>query len=419
MIDLARTFDRTGLFGLADFIQRLGELVRAQPREEQAATLPENSDVVRLMTIHQAKGLEFPVVVLPDLAATTGGGHLTVAHWDRRFGCIVRPPADDDPPLFSDLGWKFWRVGETLDDWHEDLRTLYVACTRAEDYLILSAALPEPMKPANTAITVLAGQFDIRTGNCLDAAIPTGERPQICVPPSDGSAEDTRLVPSTVEPAVALTAADADAVAPIPVRRPPGAVVRLAPPSKDQHQRDDGRERVLRAVLADWDFRDHDGWQHHLADALSAVASVARSSPLADELALGLRAFAESELRRRIAAAKEAWRDLEYLFRSSDDGVVLQGWIDLLWRDTAGQTHVLGWDFARAAGRDPWRGRKNDLLVQAWAIKRQTDVWPHSIVLYSFARAADLTTTPGQRQARLALETIITKQGVTSVDRVE
>src|SRR5262249_13896305 len=66
LVDLARTFDRSGLFGLAEFITRLGDLVRSQPREEQAATQPENVDVVRLMSIHQAKGLEFPVVFVPD-----------------------------------------------------------------------------------------------------------------------------------------------------------------------------------------------------------------------------------------------------------------------------------------------------------------------------------------------------------------
>src|SRR5207248_5754478 len=38
LIELARTFDRSGLFGLAEFIPRLGDLVKAQPREEQAAT---------------------------------------------------------------------------------------------------------------------------------------------------------------------------------------------------------------------------------------------------------------------------------------------------------------------------------------------------------------------------------------------
>ncbi|MFO0925730.1 MAG: 3'-5' exonuclease [Gemmataceae bacterium] len=76
LIDLARTFDRLqGLFGLAEFIGWLGDLVAAQPRENEQAARPENADVIRLMTIHQAKGLEFPVVVVPDLAADRGGPH--------------------------------------------------------------------------------------------------------------------------------------------------------------------------------------------------------------------------------------------------------------------------------------------------------------------------------------------------------
>src|SRR5262249_48037532 len=119
LVELARTFDRSGLFGLADFIARLGDLVENQPREEQAATQPENADVVRLMSIHQAKGLESPVVVLPDLAAAVGGAPLPVAHWDARLGCAVRPPTDEETPPFSDQAWALWRMREDVEDWHE------------------------------------------------------------------------------------------------------------------------------------------------------------------------------------------------------------------------------------------------------------------------------------------------------------
>src|SRR5437660_9662711 len=131
LIDLARTFDRSGLFGLAEFIARLGDLVRSQPREEQAATQPENADVVRLMSIHQAKGLEFPVVFVPDFASTAGGSPRPAAAWDPQFGCVARPPADEDGPPFPDFAWRLFEACGELEDWHEDLRTLYVACTRA------------------------------------------------------------------------------------------------------------------------------------------------------------------------------------------------------------------------------------------------------------------------------------------------
>src|SRR5262249_52769037 len=128
LLDLARTFDRSGLFGLPEFIDRLGDLVRTQPREEQAATQPEKARGVRLMSIHQAKGLEFPVVIVPDLAASGGGAGRPVAEWDAGLGCVVRPPTDEEEALpFPDFAWKLWSARTNLEDYHEDLRTLYVA----------------------------------------------------------------------------------------------------------------------------------------------------------------------------------------------------------------------------------------------------------------------------------------------------
>ncbi len=183
LLDLARTFDRTGLFGLAEFIDRLGDFVRRQPREEQAATQPENADVVRLMTIHQAKGLEFPVVILPDLAAVTGGTARPVAEWDANLGCVVRPPMDEETPPFPDFGWKLRQTQAELEEWHEDLRIFYVACTRARDYLVLSAALTESFQPANAGMITLAERFDLPTGCCLADDIPESRRPQVYVAP--------------------------------------------------------------------------------------------------------------------------------------------------------------------------------------------------------------------------------------------
>ncbi|MBV9123174.1 MAG: UvrD-helicase domain-containing protein, partial [Planctomycetes bacterium] len=178
MLDLARTFDRSGLFGLAEFIQRLDDLVRTQPREEQAATQPENADVIRLMSIHQAKGLEFPVVFVPDLEAKGGNAHLPAAHWDAKLGCVCRPPAEDPPP-FGDFSWRLWEAVEHLEDWAEDLRTLYVACTRAEDYLVLSAALPKSFQPANAWMLTLADRFDLTTGACRDHTLAPEKRPRV------------------------------------------------------------------------------------------------------------------------------------------------------------------------------------------------------------------------------------------------
>jgi ATP-dependent helicase/nuclease subunit A len=181
LVDLARTFDRSGLFGLAEFIARLGDLVKSQPREEQAATQPENADVVRLMSIHQAKGLEFPVVFVPDFASSAGGLGRPVAARDPVLGCVARPPGDEEGPPFPEFGWRLFEMRGELEDWQEDLRILYVACTRPRDYLVLSAALDDGFAARNTWMLTLAERFDPTSGDCIAADVPVEKRPAIRV----------------------------------------------------------------------------------------------------------------------------------------------------------------------------------------------------------------------------------------------
>src|SRR4029079_15414407 len=64
--DLARTFEATGGVSFRGFVEEL--TVQAEKEEaSEAPVLEEDSDGVRLMTVHGAKGLEFPVVILADL----------------------------------------------------------------------------------------------------------------------------------------------------------------------------------------------------------------------------------------------------------------------------------------------------------------------------------------------------------------
>ena len=70
------------------------------PREEQAATTDEEGTSVRLMSIHQAKGLEFPIVVLPDLNRKPSGGMNLVA-FHPKLGPLVRLNKDGVPAEVS------------------------------------------------------------------------------------------------------------------------------------------------------------------------------------------------------------------------------------------------------------------------------------------------------------------------------
>ena len=181
LIDRARTFDRVGVFTLSDYITQLAEFVARQPDEALAATHPESTDVVKLMTIHQSKGLEFPVTIVPDIARP------------RR---VMGPGIAFTPqlgPMLKDknatTGYDFYMLAEAEEEASEIGRLLYVATTRAADYLILANGVefPEeshraddalegaesPFKSSGPWIDLLARQFHLLSGK-LKRALPSG-----------------------------------------------------------------------------------------------------------------------------------------------------------------------------------------------------------------------------------------------------
>ncbi|MCS7021310.1 MAG: UvrD-helicase domain-containing protein [Gemmataceae bacterium] len=187
IVEMARDFECRGLFGLHEFAQRLHDLVARQPKEEQAATVPEQADVVRLMSIHQAKGLEFPVVVVPDLAGTRRSGLAFPVRWHQVLGLLTDLPAEwktasaqEETPPFSPLPFQLGQRLDQIDETAEEWRVLYVACTRAADRLILSTGLdqtPEPDDPLlplphNPWTLLLHERFDLEQGICRDPATP-------------------------------------------------------------------------------------------------------------------------------------------------------------------------------------------------------------------------------------------------------
>lgn len=419
--EMARSFDRTGLFGLADFINRLGELVRQQPREEQAATLPEDANVVRLMSIHQAKGLEFPVVFLPDIAATTAGGRAGLVRWDERLGCVVRAPAEDPPP-FADLGLQLWQAAEMIADHQEDLRTLYVACTRAQDYLVLSAALPARFSPTNTWTFQLTGRFDLASGRCLAAGLPPERQPRV------------RVTTSLPEPPAAVPRSTPRRVVPppspeLPIPGPHSALVarrhvltleQIRAGAVPQWDAEDGsdlpfwpgprdrqgqaetdlQERLLRAIVRVWDWRDPEGWRGPLQRELAA--RLEGDETLAREIPPLLERLSAHPLRLELAGARACHREVEFQVSlpASEDSLYDQaslpvgGVIDCLWQDAAGDWHLLAW--CRPGGV---QDAKEELLTAALALEQHLGIRPVSLGCWQwktgqFERCPSLSLSP-------------------------
>ena len=148
--DLARRYEAEGGLSFRGFVEAISEAARRSEAPE-APILEDGSDGVRLMTVHKAKGLEFPVVVLVDitckLSRDTADRYLDP---DRNL-CALRlagwAPADllDHEPLEVDR------------DKHEGHRLAYVAATRARDLLVVPAVGDGPFtdgwaSPLNDAI---------------------------------------------------------------------------------------------------------------------------------------------------------------------------------------------------------------------------------------------------------------------------
>ena len=137
MVELARHFQDRGLWSLGDYIGYVTDFMSSEMRAEQAPVETAGADTVRLMTIHKAKGLEFPIVAVPDLAYAPAG---------RRPPYLVHPATgvalrmrDEDGGGRTSAALALAQGAAADADRQEGRRLFYVALTRAKDYLILSS----------------------------------------------------------------------------------------------------------------------------------------------------------------------------------------------------------------------------------------------------------------------------------------
>ncbi len=140
LIDLARDFDGDeNKHTLSDFIEFLDILINEEPREGQAP-IENTSGAVEIMTVHSAKGKQFPVVILSCLHR--GGMFSSEPYIDVELGIgfSLYQPEDEYTKSVPEIVNIMKDRASTKDD-AEKKRLLYVGATRAEDRLILSGSL--------------------------------------------------------------------------------------------------------------------------------------------------------------------------------------------------------------------------------------------------------------------------------------
>jgi ATP-dependent helicase/nuclease subunit A len=367
LIEQARTFQRGDLFDLSDFISQLADYVVHQPDEPLAATHSENTNVVRLMTIHQSKGLEFPIVVVPDLDRPRHNRAAGV-HFDPVLGPLVRlPEAENGEPTLS--GYDLWRFVERAEDAAELNRLLYVATTRAADYLILSSGVSELGSASGPWMQLLARRFDLADGRFLGKLPPGAAMPEVLVtceepPPASQSERDTRVdVEAMIDEALHGPTAT---IAPRPgigtivpgqrARRQYSfsrlyGTLHLPPPTVDEADRlseqsidPRGLGTLVHAVLAALDLRQPGNSQElvaryakrHLGEDPAQVAIAVKM----------IEQFVASPRFASLASAQEDHAEIEFLLRwpleaSAEPETLIGGYLDRLYRDAQGNWHVL------------------------------------------------------------------------------
>jgi ATP-dependent helicase/nuclease subunit A len=134
VIDQARAWSEATNGSLRQYV-RWVEMQSAEGARVSESILPEtDDDAVRIMTIHAAKGLEFPITVVSGMS--------TAPRRQAALAEVVFPPG-------SDVGYHFgrhvstdeyeeWKPIDEQMDYQERMRLLYVACTRARDHLVVS-----------------------------------------------------------------------------------------------------------------------------------------------------------------------------------------------------------------------------------------------------------------------------------------
>ncbi|HEV8037602.1 MAG TPA: UvrD-helicase domain-containing protein [Bryobacteraceae bacterium] len=147
--DLARSFELSGGISFRGFIEEL-ETQAEKAESHEAPVLEEGAEGVRLMTVHSAKGLEFPIVILADMTANIAAGDPD-RYVDARAGlCATR--------LLRCAPWELRddESEERLRERAEGVRVAYVAATRARDLLVVPAVGDQEMDgwlgPLNKAI---------------------------------------------------------------------------------------------------------------------------------------------------------------------------------------------------------------------------------------------------------------------------
>ena len=138
MVDMARRFEQGGASSFRAFVERM-EADAEAGQAEDAPIVEQGTEGVRMMTVHRAKGLEFPVVILADPTCPAARDNPS-RHVDPSRRLWLEPLCGCTPVELLEASQE-----ELLRDQAEAVRLAYVAATRARDLLVVPACGDRPL----------------------------------------------------------------------------------------------------------------------------------------------------------------------------------------------------------------------------------------------------------------------------------
>ena len=343
LIDRARAFAASGETSLRAYLAWTARQREEQARARETAVPESDEDAVRVMTVHGAKGLEFPILVLAGLnsSGTRGPGAVLFDHKGGR----VEVKVGSRESSFQTAGYEDLAESDKTREQEQDVRLMYVAATRARDHLIVSLYRNSRGKnsPAARFEEFMEGADYL--WEPFDSS-KVEERPSPDSPVAIGTSDTPAARRHWVEERNTMYAARS-----LPVS---AAATRLAQEAKDEQDIPDepwrrGRAgtsigRAVHAVLQVVDLRTGNG----LEDIARAQAAAEGVPGRADDIARLVRRALDSPFVKRALESGRWWRETP-VAGPVGDGIV-EGFIDLLFEEEDGfvivdyKTDALGSD---------------------------------------------------------------------------
>ena len=138
LLDYALTYEKSGYTGLGGFVSFIDRLSSRKQDLTGALNACSNADVVRIMTVHKSKGLEFPVCIVANCAgAFNSQDEKANLVLNRKCGVAIKRRDVDSYEVFDSVPHNAVKLAIHSDAVSEELRVLYVALTRAKEKLIM------------------------------------------------------------------------------------------------------------------------------------------------------------------------------------------------------------------------------------------------------------------------------------------